>query len=96
MNCRRNINLELLEDILEKGVCKVCGRALDTISINKIEDTLNKITLSSSIAQKLIEIESPLKMLLEKVNSLKKALEEVNKEIVDLEEEMGGYRGKEE
>ena len=83
-----NINLELLEDILEKGVCKVCGRALDTISINKIEDTLNKITLSSSIAQKLIEIESPLKMLLEKVNSLKKALEEVNKEIVDLEEEM--------
>jgi len=100
-----NIKIELLEEISEKGFCKVCGRELDKESRTKIKKLIEEKRIVSEVGHRLENIEDYLKMFangiglylpnLKKITmdikEIKSDLEDIGNEITGIDKKLSGY-----
>ena len=100
-----NIKSELLEEISEKGFCKVCGRELDKDSRIKIKKIIEEKRIVSEVGHRLENIEDYLNMFASGIGSylpnLKKItmdikeissdLEDIGNEITGIDKKLSGY-----
>jgi len=101
-----NIKNDLLEEILEIGFCKICGRELDKDSRVKIKKLIEEKKIVSVVGHKLEDIEDYLNIFLNNIVSylpnLKKIttdikeinidLENIDREIIGIDKKLSGYK----
>jgi DNA sulfur modification protein DndD len=75
------IDKGLLERIIEKENCDVCGRHLDPESKNRVEKLLDTVKLSSKVVGLLHSMENPLINSQEKLESFRSKRKEIQKQI---------------
>ena len=100
-----NISNELLEEIVEKGSCTVCGRNLDSESLKKISQLIKEKRTISIVGHKLQDIEDYLHMfknnlrlylnnmkeITNDIKDLNKDIETISNEITDIDKKLSGY-----
>lgn len=99
------IDTGLLERILEKEKCDVCGRNLDEQSKNKVNELLSTVKLSSNVVNLLHSMENPLinaesklksfkikrKEIQDNIKIYKEDLISVNEKINKINQKLSGY-----
>ena len=83
-----SIDKDLLKEIINNEICKICDRKLDAHSKEHINILYEKINLSSTVAQTLLLMEVPLKQYFNKMDSIEKEIERRSKEIQQYEDDL--------
>jgi len=84
----------LLENIVKRKSCSICGRSLDAGAEKRVEDLLKEITLSSDVAKQLEQMEAPLHHFDDKVKNFNNILQKITKEINGYEDDLNEYEQK--
>ncbi|MCD4670737.1 MAG: AAA family ATPase [Actinomycetia bacterium] len=85
-----NIKSEVLEEIMEKGFCKVCGRELDKGSRIEITKLIKEKRIVSEVGHKLEDIEDYLRMFSNSIESYLPNLRKVSEDIKELNMDLEG------
>jgi len=82
------ISDSLLEEILESGVCSICGQELSFESKNSVKELLQKIELSSRQGNKLLVLEMNALNIKKNAKDLYNRIKEITNELTKIEEEL--------
>lgn len=82
------IDKSVLEDILNKKACNICGTPLNSISEKHVNNLLEEIRLSSTLAQLLLNMENPLYRFKDKIKEFKREISYINHKIINLGKEL--------
>jgi len=98
------IDRSLLESTIKNCRCAVCGRELDNNAKDYVKDLVQKIKLSTNVAQELMRMEVPLRMfedelknfeeigrIAKEISGYEKDLKEIESEINKIDEKLRGY-----
>lgn len=75
------VDLDLLQQILDDNLCKICGQVLDKNGSQRVQEMVNKIGLSSAVSHQLSFMKAPLIQLKNDANKLKEYIQKTTREI---------------
>lgn len=82
------VDEEIIHESLNEGTCKVCNRHLDESSEKFLRNSLAEYKLSTNQSKLLINIKTPLKVLMNKLNTYPDSLKFLSKHYVDVNNDL--------
>lgn len=83
-----NIDKNMLEDILKKEICSVCGRRLDEYSKRHVEQLVKEVKITSETARELLQTENLLGQFKDRVKMFEEKNVELTREITQYEQDL--------